>query len=105
MKTLEGIIKILEKQKDLLKQQYGVKEIGIFGSYVKIQKKKKSDLDILVEFDKSIGLLKFVNLQNYLSKISGVKVDLIIKDVLKPRIGKHILKKVIYIWKENMVIT
>ncbi len=98
MKILEGIIKIFEKQKDLLKQEYGVKGIGIFGSYLKIQKKeKKSDLDILVEFDKSIGLLKFVNLQNYLSKISGVKVDLIIKDVLKPRIGKHILKKVIYI--------
>ena len=97
MKTFKGIVRILEKQKEILKQKYGVKEIGIFGSYVRGRAKGRSDLDILVEFDRSIGLLKFVNLENYLSEILGVKVDLVIKDVLKPRIGKHILEEVVYI--------
>jgi len=80
-----------------LKEKYGVKEIGIFGSYVSGEYKEKSDLDILVEFeeDAKIGLLKFVNLENYLSDLIGVKVDLVEKSALKPRIGKNILREVI----------
>jgi len=80
-----------------LKQKYRVKAIGVFGSYVRDKTGKDSDLDILVEFERSIGLLKFVNLENYLCDILGVKVDLVMRDALKPRIGKHILKEVIYI--------
>jgi len=58
----------------------------------------KSDLDILVEFehDVDMGLLKFVGMENYLSDLLGVKVDLVEKSALKPRIGKHILKEVVY---------
>ena len=97
MRTLEEIKKILEKQKEILKQKYRVKEIGVFGSYVRDKTGKGSDLDILVEFERSIGLLKFVNLENYLCDILGVKVDLVMRDALKPRIGKHILKEVVYI--------
>jgi len=50
MKTLEEIKKILRQHKTELKEKYGVKEIGIFGSYVRGEQKKKSDIDILVEF-------------------------------------------------------
>lgn len=59
--------------------------------------KGKSDLDILVEFeeDADVDLLKFVNMENYLSELIGVKVDLVERSGLKPRIGKHILKEVI----------
>ncbi len=97
MRTLEEIKKILEKQKEILKQKYRVKEIGVFGSYARGKIGKGSDLDILVEFERSIGLLKFINLENYLCDILGVKVDLVMRDALKPRIGKHILKEVVYI--------
>ena len=95
--NLEGIINILNGHKEELKEKYGVKEIGIFGSYVRGKYKEKSDLDILVEFeeDAKIGLLKFVNMENYLSELIGVKVDLVEKSELKPRIGKHILKEVV----------
>ena len=95
--NLERIISILKEHKAELKEKYGVKEIGIFGSYVSGEYKEKSDLDILVEFeeDAKIGLLKFVNLENYLSDLIGFKVDLVEKSALKPRIGKNILGEVI----------
>ncbi|HEX9665863.1 MAG TPA: nucleotidyltransferase family protein [Thermodesulfobacteriota bacterium] len=95
--NLERIISILKEHKAELKERYGVREIGIFGSYVRGEYKEKSDLDILVEFeeDAKIGLLKFVNLENYLSDLIGFKVDLVEKSALKPRIGKNILREVI----------
>jgi len=95
--NLKRITNILKEHKEELKKKYGIKEIGIFGSYVREEYKEKSDLDILVEFeeDAKIGLLKFVNMENYLSELIGVKVDLVEKSALKPRIGKHILKEVV----------
>lgn len=89
---------ILKTQEKDVKRRYGVKEIGVFGSYLRDEAGEESDLDILIEFeqDTDIGLLKFVELENYLSVLLGVKVDLVEKSVLKPRIGKHILKEVVY---------
>lgn len=95
--TIEEIKEVLKKQKEFLNQEYGVKEMGVFGSYVRNQMGKESDVDILVDFSRSIGLLKFVNLENYLSEILDAKIDLVMKDVLKPRIGKNILEEVVYI--------
>jgi predicted nucleotidyltransferase len=97
-KTLMEIIDILKKHEKELKKTYGIKKIGIFGSYLRGEAKEESDFDILVEFeeDANIGLLKFVEIENYLSDLLGVKVDLVEKSALKPRIGKHILKEVIY---------
>ena len=95
--SLDKIINILKKHKKELKKRYGIKEIGIFGSYVRKEDKEKSDLDVLVEFeeDANIDLIKFVNMENYLSDIVGVKVDLVERTGLKPRIGSQILKEVI----------
>ncbi|MFH1452682.1 MAG: nucleotidyltransferase family protein [Armatimonadota bacterium] len=97
MKTLDEIKRILNNHKEKLKKKYGIKEIGIFGSYLRGENNIKSDLDILVEFEKNalIGLLKFVNMENYLSELLGVKVDLVEKSSLKPRIGRHILNEVV----------
>jgi len=68
-----------------------IKEFGIFGSYLRGEAKEESDLDILVEFehDAKIGLLDFVELENYLSDLLGVKVDLVEKFALKLRISKR----------------
>ncbi|MDR0723934.1 MAG: nucleotidyltransferase family protein [Endomicrobium sp.] len=71
--------------------------MGIFGSYSKGQQNIKSDLDILVEFSKPIGLLDYVSLEEKLSVYTGKKVDLVMKSALKPKIGKRILKEVIYV--------
>ncbi|MGC8815255.1 MAG: nucleotidyltransferase family protein [bacterium] len=89
----------LKELKPLLKEKYKIKEIGIFGSYLKSKQTKRSDLDILIEFDEGteIGLLEFIHLENFLSDMIGVKVNLVIKNSLKPHIGKHILREVIYL--------
>ncbi len=94
-KQLDEIKTILRAHKEELKEKYGVKEIGIFGSYVRGEAKEDSDVDILVEFEKPIGLFKFLELEEYLSILIGRKVDLVSKKALKPHIGKHILKEVV----------
>jgi len=97
MKYVEKIKKKLEELKPLLEEKFEVKSIGIFGSYVRGGEKKGSDLDILVEFEESadLSLLDFIRLENYLSEELEVKVDLVEKGTLKPRIGKHILEEVV----------
>jgi len=97
MKNVEEIKKKLEELKPSLKEKFKMKSIGIFGSYLRGEGKKGSDLDILVEFDKSasLSLLDFIRLENDLSEVLGIKVDMVEKSTLKPRIGKHILEEVV----------
>ncbi len=97
MKTLEEIKPWLEQNKSLLQDRYKVRELGIFGSYVREEQTETSDLDVLVDFFETPSLLKFVNLENYLSDNLGVKVDLVHKAGLKPRIGERILAEVVYL--------
>ena len=99
MKRIEEIKKKLAELKPLLKEEFKVQSIGVFGSYLRGEEKKRSDLDVLVEFEDSAGLslLDFIGLENYLSEALGVKVDLVEKSTLKPRIGKHILEEVVNI--------
>ncbi|MGQ9597339.1 MAG: nucleotidyltransferase family protein [Thermoproteota archaeon] len=99
MKKIEEIKIKLERLKPVLKERFKVKSIGVFGSYVRGEEKKGSDLDVLVEFEESAGLslLDFIGLENFLSEELGVKVDLVEKATLKPRIGKHILEEVVYL--------
>lgn len=80
-----------------LKEKFRVKKIGIFGSYSRGEQRKSSDLDILVEFYEAPSLFEFIRLERYLRNILKIKVDLVMKDSLKPYIGKHILDEVIYI--------
>ncbi len=95
MKTLDKTKLILVQHRDELKKEFGVKEIGIFGSYANGEQRKSSDLDLLVEFGAPIGLFKFMDLEDYLAKLLGVKVDVVTRKALKPHIGKSILKDLI----------
>lgn len=96
-KTIEEISKILKENEDILKEKFKIKKIGIFGSYVRREQKEDSDLDILVEFEDPVSLFEFMDVEDFLTQILGVKVDLVSKNALKPRIGKHILEDVVYI--------
>lgn len=87
----------LEALKPLLRERFKVETMGFFGSYVRGEQKKKSDLDILVDFSEPIGLFKFVELEDFLSQELGVKVDLVMRDALKPRIKDSILKEAVYV--------
>lgn len=96
-KRLNKIKRTLKENKPFLSNKFKVKEIGIFGSYLRGEAKDNSDMDILIEFNKTVGLLEFISLENHLSDILGIKVDLVMKSALKPRIGKHILAEVVYL--------
>jgi predicted nucleotidyltransferase len=97
MKTSAEIERILKKNIQNLKKDYNLNSMGIFGSFLKGEQNQDSDLDILVDFEKPIGLLKFIRLENDLSKILGIKVDLVMKKALKPNIGKRILEEIRYV--------
>lgn len=97
MKTLEEIKQWLVQNKSLLQERYNVRELGIFGSYVRQEQTETSDVDLLVDFSETPSLLKFVNLENYLSDNLGIKVDLVHRAGLKPRIGERILAEVVYL--------
>jgi uncharacterized protein len=97
MKNLEDIKQWFVLNKSILQERYKVRELGIFGSYVRREQTETSDVDVLVEFSETPSLLKFVNLENYLSDSLGVKVDLVHKSGLKPRIGERILAEVVYL--------
>jgi predicted nucleotidyltransferase len=96
VKRLEQIERRLAEMKSPLRKRFRAKRIGIFGSYVGGKAKKGSDLDVLVEFETSasLSLPDFIALENYLSDELGVKVDLVERTALKPRIGKHIMQEV-----------
>ena len=80
-----------------LRSRYGVKSLGIFGSYVHGQQSKRSDIDLLVEFNDQapVTLVSFMALERELGKLLGQRVDLVERDTLKPVIGKRILEEVI----------
>lgn len=100
-KTIQ-IKEILKHQLPKLITQYRVKSLGLFGSYMRGEQKKGSDLDILVEFNETPSLFTFVELEDKLSQLLGIKVDLVMKKTLKPIIGKHILSEVTYVRNENL---
>lgn len=87
----------LELLKPDLKERFKVKTIGLFGSYVKGEQKDTSDLDVLVDFYEPISLFRFIELEDFLTQQLGVKVDLVMRDALKPRIKDNILSEAIYV--------
>lgn len=89
------IIRVLRSHLPELQQRYGVSYLGVFGSYVRGEHKPKSDLDILVEFAHPPTLFEFIAIEQQLSELTGIKVDLVMKKVLKPNIGRQILAEVV----------
>lgn len=89
----------LSEQMPELQARYGVKSLGIFGSFVRGQQKKRSDVDLLVEFNDQapVTLVSFVALERELGNLLGKKVDLVERNTLKPVIGKRILEEVILV--------
>ena len=89
--------KTLELFKPELKEKFKVKTIGFFGSYVRGEQNNTCDLDILVDFYEPLSLFRFIELEDFLSQQLGVKVDLVMRDALKPRIKDSILNEAIYV--------
>jgi uncharacterized protein len=92
---LAKILDTLRLQIPMLAERYSVETLEVFGSYVRSEQKQDSDLDILVTFKEVPSLLTYIAIENHLSDLLGVKVDLVMKDSLKPKIGKQISREAI----------
>lgn len=87
--------RVLREHLPELGGRYGVESLGIFGPHVHGEQSKGSHLDLLVDFNRSIGLLDFVGLQEDISKILGIKVDLVREQGLELQVGEQILAEVV----------
>ena len=98
MKNGKHICKILAKQKRTIKNRYKLKQIGLFGSFVKNRQTPQSDLDILVEFQQGGDTFdNYMDLKFHLEETLGKKVDLVIKNVLREELKDNILSEVVYV--------
>ena len=95
VKSLEDIRSILREHMDELRARYGVRSIEIFGSYVRGEQREDSDLDLLVEFEEPVGLLRISMLQVYLSDLLGIKVDVIPKDSLRRELWDSVSREAV----------
>ena len=94
--SLDDIVRALREMMPYLAERYGVKHLGVFGSYARGEADDRSDLDILVEFERVPPTLwELIALERKLGDKLGVKVDLVMKKSLKPGIGEAILKEVV----------
>jgi len=97
MAKLDKIKKIINDHRQELKERFKITEIGIFGSYVRGEQKRRSDIDILVEFGEPVSLLDLVGAENYISDLIRTKVDLVPKKDVRPELKERILNEVVYI--------
>ena len=92
---LGEILEILRQQMPEPCSHYKVGDLGVFGSYLRGEADEKSGLDFLVDMEEeSLSLLQFIALENYLSNLLGLKVNLVEKSSLKPALGRRILEDV-----------
>lgn len=78
-----------------LAARYGVASLGLFGSYLRGTQRPDSDLDVLVTFSDPPGLFRLVELEDHLSELLGVRVDLVLRDSLKPHVGERVLREAV----------
>ena len=92
---LGRIQSVLSREFPSLAEHYGVASLGLFGSYVRHEQRPESDLDILVTFTCTPSLLRFVELENHMSDLLRIKVDLVMRDSLKPSVGRQIANELV----------
>jgi len=94
---LRNVETVLRNHITKLHGYYGIKRIGVFGSFASGKAHSKSDVDLLVSFKTPVGLFHFVETGNYLRRLLGRKVDLVTQSALKPELRREILSRVRYI--------
>jgi len=92
-KSLDVLLPTIRELLPVLREQYHVRTLEVFGSFVRSEEDQNSDLDLLVTFDEPPILFRYIALENRLRDALGVKVDLVMKDGLKPTIAKYILEE------------
>jgi predicted nucleotidyltransferase len=87
---VQQVAERLRQEIPRLRRDYAVRSLGLFGSYVRGEQRRGSDLDVLVEFSEVPGMLRFLDLERDISQLVGIPVDLVQKEALKPAIGRRI---------------
>jgi len=95
MKTLEEIRGIVRQHRNVLADKYGVAVVAIFGSYVRDEQKRGSDIDLLAEILRPISLLELAGAEIYLSEILGAKVDLVPKRSVREELKETIFQEAV----------
>jgi len=95
-KTRDEIIQVLrERRSDL--DRMGVKSLALFGSAVRGEARENSDVDLLVEFHRPVGLFEFIDLKGYLEGLLGCRVDLGTSASLRPQLRDAVLREAVYV--------
>lgn len=91
------VVETLRQQEDVIKRRFGVRRIGVFGSFARGEESKDSDIDILVEFEAGQKTFdNYMDLKFFLEDLFGRSVDLATVQALKSQIKDDILQSVIY---------
>jgi predicted nucleotidyltransferase len=93
---LNDALKILSEHQEELRLRHGVRSIALFGSVSRNEASETSDLDVLVEFDRPVGLFAFAHTRRYLSELLGCEVDLVTPMALRPEMRENILSEAIH---------
>ena len=93
LKTISTLFK--RHQTDL--RERGVKSLAVFGSLARGEATPDSDIDVLVEFNRPVGLFEFIRLKMYLEDLTGRRVDLVTPDALRPTMRAEILSEAIHV--------
>lgn len=96
MRNFENIRSTLASQKEKLFPKYGIKKMAIFGSYARGDHKRRSDIDILVDFKYPIGI-EFIDLANYLENLLKLRVDLVSQNGIKQKYYREIKNELKYV--------
>ncbi|MGQ9630207.1 MAG: nucleotidyltransferase family protein [bacterium] len=92
----DEILRLLSEHRAEL-EQFGVRSLALFGSAARDEAREDSDIDLLVEFERPVGLFEFVDLKSYLENLLGYQVDLGTPASLKPRLRERVLKEAVYV--------
>lgn len=101
-RALAPIIRVLRRELPRLSKQYRIQSLGVFGSFVRGEQKRHSDLDVLVEYLETPSVSEMLVLEDHLSSLLGIKIDLLQLKMLKPYLGRHIARQVIWLQKDGM---
>ena len=97
MKTLKEIQAILHVHAGELRDRFGLTNLAVFGSVVRGEAREDSDVDIMVEVERSIGLIGLVGAENYLSDLLGIKVDLVLKRSVRRELREQIYREAVQV--------
>ena len=86
----DDVLRLLSEHRAELRERFGVKSLSLFGSVVRDEATNASDVDLLVEFDRPVGLLHVIGTEQYIEKELGIRVDLVLRRAVLPEFKEEI---------------